>query len=242
MKSFFLTAAVCIPLFACTVRQDITLQVGAAGSARLEADLHPVFMAYFADLSAGFDSSFDPEHPRYFNLDAIREGFRRNPELQLASAETPQPGRLVLDFRMKDISAAIKNENEAARNIISRSRDAKGETFAIRLRKDNLASLLKVIPEADSPFAKMLLPPEGAALTEKEYIEHLAWSLEDYAQDGKIEDILRSSVIHLSIKTPGKILSQTGGRLRGEKEALFEISIPKLFTLENPVEFSVSYQ
>jgi hypothetical protein len=243
MKKNVFAAVVFILLFsACTVRQDITLLVGGAGSARLEAQLHPVFMAYHTDLASGFDSSFDPQHPRYFNLDAIKEGFRRNPELQLGSAETPQPGSLVLNFRIRDISGAIKNESKAAQNIISRSRDAKGETLAIRLYKDNLASLLRIIPEADSPLAKMLLPPEGSAIREDEYIEHLAWALEDYAKDEKIEDILRSSAIQLSIKTPGKIVSQTGGKLKSEKEVLFEISIPGLFTLEKPIEFSVTYQ
>jgi hypothetical protein len=88
----------------------------------------------------------------------------------------------------------------------------------------------------------MLLPPEGAAISENEYIEHLAWALEDYAKGEKIGDILRSSAIRLSIKTPAKIVSQTGGTPKGEQEVLFEIPIPRLFTLETPLEFSVTYR
>lgn len=227
---------------ACTVRQDITLLAGAEGAARLEAELHPVFMAYYTDLASGFDSSFDPANPRYFNMEAIAAGFQRNTELRLNSADSPRPGRLVLDFHIRDISAAIRNETKAAQNIISRSREAGGETLSIRLNRDNLASLLRVIPEADSALAKMLLPPENAAISENEYIDHLAWALEDYAKGEKIEDILKSSVMNLLIKTPGKIVSQTGGKLRNEREVSFEISIPRLLTLEKPVEFSVRYQ
>jgi hypothetical protein len=226
---------------ACAVRQDITLLAGGAGSARLEAELHPVFMAYYADLASGFDSSFNPANPRYFNMEAIEAGFRRNAELRLDSAQSPQAGKLVLDFYIRDISAAVKNETRAARNIISRSKTAGGETLGISLNRDNLSSLLKVIPEADSPLAKMLLPPAGAAISENEYREHLAWALEDYAKSEKIENILGSSAIRFSIKTPGKIVSQTGGKLRGEREVFFEISILRLFTLEKPLEFSVTY-
>jgi hypothetical protein len=224
---------------ACTVHQDITLQLAGSGAARLEAQLHPVFMEYYKELASGFSSSFDPARPQFFNTEAIREGFRRNAELELGSLQTPQPGKLDLDFRIRDISAAIKNENAAAQNIINRTQNGNRETLSIRLNKNNLASLLKIIPEMDSPVAKMLLPPEGAS--EEEYLEHLAWALEDYAKNEKIEDILRASKIYLSIKTPRKILSQTGGKLKNENEAAFEISVPGLFTLEKNFDFSVTY-
>ncbi|MDR1626862.1 MAG: hypothetical protein LBT33_10020 [Spirochaetia bacterium] len=240
-KAAFIALVSSLLFDACAVRQDITLLAGAAGSARLEAELHPVFMAYYRDLASGFDSSFDPANPRYFNMEAIEAGFRRNAELRLDSARAPQAGKLVLDFHIRDISAAVKNETKTAQGIISRESGSGGQTLSIRLNRDNLSSLLKVIPEADSPLAKMLLPPEGAAISENEYIEHLAWALEDYAKDEKIEDILRSSAIRFSIKTPGKIVSHTGGKLKSEREILFEIPIPRLFTLEKPLGFSVTY-
>ncbi|MDR1933432.1 MAG: hypothetical protein LBQ57_11510 [Spirochaetales bacterium] len=224
---------------ACTVRQDITLQAGGAGTASLEAELHPVFMEYYADLASGFSSSFDPEQPRFFNAAAIREAFHRNAALRLDSLQTPSPGKLVLRFHITDISGAIKNEDKAAQNIISRTQNGNRETLAIRLSRSNLASLLKIIPEMDSPVAKMLLPPEGA--TEEDYAEHLAWALEDYAKNEKIEDILKASAIYLSIRTPRKILSQTGGSLKNENEAGFRISLPGLFTLEKALEYSVTY-
>jgi hypothetical protein len=238
-SAFFAVVIVTLIFGACTVHQDITLQVAGSGAARLEAEMHPVFMEYYRELASGFSSSFDPARPQYFDTAAIREGFQRNAELQLGSVQTPRPEKLVLDFHIKDISAAIKNENAAARNIISRTQNGNRETLSIQLNRNNLASLLKIIPEMDSPMAKMLLPPAGAG--EEEYLEHLAWALEDYAKNEKIEDILRASKIYLSIKTPRRILSQTGGKLKNENEAGFEISVPGLFTLEKNIEFSVTY-
>jgi hypothetical protein len=242
MKNAVGAAAAVILLWgACAVRQDISLQAGGAGTARLEVELHPVFMAYYKDLASGFSSSFDPAHPRFFNEEAIRAGFLRNAELELVSFKAEESGRLSLDFRVKDITGAIKNENRAAGDIISRAVAGGRQTLAIRLDRENLASLLKVIPEMDTPFAKMLLPPEGARISEEEYREHLAWALEDYAADANIEEILRNSLIHLLVRTPGKILSQTGGRLKSGREVVFEIPVLRLFTLEKRLEFSVTY-
>jgi hypothetical protein len=212
-----------------------------SGSASLSVELHPVFMEYYKDLASGFSSSFDPAHPRFFNLDDIKNGFSRNPDLQILSAETPEPGRLNLEFRIRDISGAIKNQDPRMPNIISRSKTGNRETLRIYLDRNNLSSLLKLIPETQSPIAQMLLPPENSWISEEEYLDHLAWALEDYAKNEKIEDILRSAGLELTIKAPGKILSQTGGTLKNESEALFQVPVLRLFTLQKPVDFSITY-
>jgi hypothetical protein len=87
----------------------------------------------------------------------------------------------------------------------------------------------------------MLLPPETGELSEQEYLEHLAWALEDYAVDEDITKVLKNSTIHLVVRTPRKILSQAGGGLKSEREVLFEIPVLRLFTLEKRLEFSVTY-
>jgi hypothetical protein len=97
------------------------------------------------------------------------------------------------------------------------------------------------MPEAESPLGKMLLPPAGSSLSEDEYLEHLAWALEDYAKNENIRTILRSASVRLTVKTPGKILSQSGGTLRGDSEAVFEVPLVRLFTLQKPVDYSVTY-
>ena len=243
MKRIFICACVFyIAVFSsCSVQQNITLQIDGAGSSQISAELHPVFMKYYNDLASGFISSFDPANPKYFDLDGIRDGFRRNPELQIAALETPQPGRLNINFKIKNISEAIKNQDPQIQNVISRSKSGSKETLRIYVDKKNLASILRMIPQAESPAVKMLLPSEEISISEEEYCEHLAWALEDYAANEKIEDVLKSSAVNLTIKTPRKILSQTGGKLKSETEVIFTVSVLRLFTLEKPVEFSVSY-
>jgi hypothetical protein len=239
--ALFAAAFFTVFLGACAVQQNISLRMEGSGSATLSVELHPVFMEYYKDLASGFSSSFDPAHPRFFDLDSIKNGFSRNPELQLLSAETPEPGRLNLEFRIRDISGAIKNQDPGMPNIISREKTGNTETLRIYLDRNNLSSLLKLIPEAESPAVKILLPPENSGISEEEYLDHLAWALEDYAKNEKIEDILRAAGVHLTIKTPGKILSQTGGTLKNDSEVLFQVPILRLFTLQKPVDFSISY-
>ncbi|MCL1817487.1 MAG: hypothetical protein FWG35_01060 [Spirochaetaceae bacterium] len=229
----FAAAALVLACASCAARQEITLSAGGGGTARLEAALHPAFMRYYTDLAAGFSAS---PPPGFFNQEAIREGFRRNSELDLTKMTVTEKGKLTLEFRIKDISAALKNENPAAGNIVRRASSGGRETLSIRLDRGNLASLLAVIPEMDTPAAKMLLPP--AAMGEEEYREHLAWALEDYAKD---QDVLGGAVIDLVLRTPSKIIAQTGGVLKGEREVSLAIPLPRLFTLEKPIELSVTY-
>ncbi|MDR2588986.1 MAG: hypothetical protein LBC67_06120 [Spirochaetales bacterium] len=233
----------CCALFfvSCSARQAITLQAGGAGTARLSVQLHPVFMAYYADLASGFSSDFDSSRPRFFNPAAIREALAKNGALKIVSLDSPSPGSLELEVRIQDISLAIRNQNPAARSVLSRTQNGERETLRIYLDKNNFASLLALVPEADSPAAKMLLPPPGSSVTEDEYIEHLAWALEDYAKGEDIKNIVRSAVVELSVKTPGKIISQTGGTVRGESEVVFKLPVTRLFTLTSPVQYSVSY-
>ena len=236
MKNILAAATFIFAIDSCNARQEISLEAGGGGIARLEVALHPVFMSYYTDLAAGFSASVPPG---FFNVDAIREGFRRNKELELVNLANTGKGKLTLDFRIKDIAAAIKNENPAALSIIRRSVAQGRETLLIWLDKGNLASLLAVVPEMDAPAVKMLLPP--AAMSEKEYGEHLAWALEDYSKDGKILDVLGSAVIDIVLRTPSKIIAQTGGVQKGEKELRFAIPVLRLLTLEKPIEFSVTY-
>ena len=232
----FAAAALVLVCASCAARQEITLSAGGGGTARLEVALDPVFMKYYTDLAAGFSA---PVPPGFFNQEAIREGFRRNNELDLGKMTVTEKGKLTLEFRIKDISAALKNENPAAQSIVRRASSGGRETLSIRLDRGNLASLLAVIPEMDTPAAKMLLPP--AAMSEEDYREHLAWALEDYAENGKIQGILGNAVVDLVLRTPSKIIAQTGGVRKGDREISLAIPLPRLFTLQKPVEFSVTY-
>jgi hypothetical protein len=225
----------------CSVRQEVSLQIGGSGSSRLSVELHPVFTKYYSDLASGFSSSFNPKNPVYFNLDGIRENFASNPGLQLVSLNSPEPHKLELQFRFPDIRAAIQTGDPQIQKVISLSRDGDREILKIYLDRENLDSVLKMTSDGDSPPIKMLLPPEKKAISAEEYLDHLVWALEEYAGDENIETILRSAAVSLTIRVQGKIVSQKGGVLKGDSEAAFTLPLLKLLTLETPVEFSLTY-
>lgn len=239
---YVFAAAAALFIVSCSARQDVTLRTGGSGTSTLSVELHPVFTGYYNDLASGFSASYDPADPRFFDLAGIREGFARNPGLELVSARTPEPHRLELEFRFRDFAETVRSQDPRVRDVISLTRSGGTETLRIYLERQNLASILTLTPEGDSAMAKMLLPPQDREVSEEEYLEHLAWALEDYARGEDIERILRSSAINLNIKVQGRIISQTGGTIRGESEATFSIPILRLFTLKKPEEFTLSYR
>jgi hypothetical protein len=229
-------------ILSCAVRQDVSLRIDGSGTSSLSVELHPVFVKYYADLTSGFSASFDPNNPRIFNIDSIREHFAENPGLELISLAAPEPHRLRMEFRFRDFTETIRSRNPQVANVISMRRQGNRETIRVFLDRKNLASVLQMTPDGNSPLAKMLLPPEGDAISEEEYLDHLAWAMEDYAAGENIETVLRSAAIGLSIRVQGRITAQTGGTLRGDSEVTFQLPLLRLFTLEKPVEYSITYE
>lgn len=241
-------AVICISVLAatlvlsCGVRQEVALKIDGSGTSSLSVDLHPVFVKYYADLASGFSASFDPKNPRIFDIDAIRNHFAGGRGLQLVSAEVPEPYSLRLEFRFRDFSDTIRNQDPRVANVISIKREGTRETIRIFLDRKNIASVLQLTPDGNSPLAKMLLPPGGREISEDEYLDHLSWAMEDYTAGENIETVLRSAAIELSIRVQGKITAQTGGTLQSGSEVTFNLPMLRMFTLEKPVEYSVTYE
>lgn len=243
-RRFFPLAAAAAALLlsaSCQVRQDVTLQIGGAGSSRILVELHPVFTRYYSDLASGFLPSFDPRNPVYFDAPGIGKNLSANPDLEVLWIRTPAPHKLDMEIRFRDIGRAIRGGDPEIRDIMSLRREGKRETLAIHLDRSNLSSILRVLsPDKASPL-KALLPPAGRPLSETEYLEHLSWALEDYAGPGEIADVLRSSAVTLRVRVPGKIAALDGGVPSGDSEALFVVPVLRLLTLETPVDLSLTY-
>jgi len=229
-------------LASCSIKQELLLDTDGSGTSTLEVDLKPLFMKYYEDLAAGFSQSYDPKNPRVFDTDAIRRSFEANPGMELVSVATPEPHRLRLAFRFKDVSTMVRSQDQRVRDMISVKRKDGSETIRIYLDAKNLPGLLRIAPNGESRVAKMLLPPEGKALTEEEYLDHLAWALEDYAGDEDVKAILKRASVDLGVKVKGRIVDQTGGRLHGDSEVRFSIPLLGLFTLKTPLEYSLTYR
>ena len=238
---------VLFPLFlfllaSCSIRQELLLNLDGSGTSTLDVELKPLFMNYYADLASGLSQSFDPKNPRIFDIEATRRNFAGQSGLELLSVQTPDPRSLQLAFRFKDVSSMVKSQDQRVRDVVSVTRNGNRETLRLYLDGKNVASLLKLTPNGESRVSKMLLPPEGKALSEEEYLDHLAWALEDYAGTEDVKTILRSASVDLGIKVKGRIVEQSGGKLRGESEVRFSIPLIRLFTLKTPLEYLLTYE
>ncbi len=238
---FAAAAAAVLLLVSCSTRQDVVLKIGGSGTSRVVVELHPVFTRYYSDLASGFSPSHDPGKPVYFDTEGIRENLAANPGLEVVSLETPVPERLEIELRFRDIGTAIGGGDPKIRDVVVFRRGEGRDTLTIHLDRTNLSSILKVAaPDNASPL-KTLLPPEGRPLTEEEYLDHLAWALEDYAENGDIGTILRSSAVNLRVQVQGRITALSGGTRRSESEAVFVLPLLRILTLGTPIDLSLTY-
>lgn len=111
-RRFFPLAAAAAALLlsaSCQVRQDVTLQIGGAGSSRILVELHPVFTRYYSDLASGFLPSFDPRNPVYFDAPGIGKTCRRTRTWKSCGSEP----RLPINWTWKYASAISEGPSGA---------------------------------------------------------------------------------------------------------------------------------
>lgn len=255
----FATTALAAVLFlaaACSASQEISLDIDGGGGGELEIRLHPMFVSYYRDLVLSFAASA-PEDVPIFDLQSIEAGFAAGEHVTLVDAEVDDPGtlRLVLSFDdvgrvMEEGAFAPGTAGDAPRepvlgngsaSLFSYSREDAVGRLQITLDRRVVEAALAMAPIGDMGSVGLLLPPEGGEMSADEYADYVAWALEEYAGDGDALSAVNESRIRLDVRVPGTVVSVRGGE-QTERGARFEISIPELLTLAEPVAYEIAFR
>jgi hypothetical protein len=227
----------------CATVQELELRDDGSGEGELVVELRPLFVDYYRDLALSFGAE-DESQLRVFDLEAIRAGFARRPNVVLTDSAVDDEGRLRLGFSFDDIATIMQpttGDPEAFVNPVSYAASGETRTLSISLDRSIIAMALEIAPIADMGSVGLLLPPEGGDMTADEYAEYVAWALEDYAVADDPVEVIKMSTIELQVHVPGTVLSVDGGT-QTETGASFRISIPKLLTLTEPVSYRLTYR
>ncbi|TVR32770.1 MAG: hypothetical protein EA404_06645 [Spirochaetaceae bacterium] len=229
-------AAVVLLLSACSVRQEVTLSRSGAGEATVNVELHRVLIEYLADLSGFAGASME-----IFDLQALEARFAQEPGLELLSATAPSAGELRLRLRFADIARVFDAQQGAVREVFSFAEDGDQRRLQIRLTPHSVRALMGFSPASDSMLADILLPPVDQPMREADYVDYLAWALEEYQRETPIASVIRSATIRVVIEPEGTIVSQRGGRTEGNR-VIFEIPVVRLLTVRNTLEYSLTFR
>ncbi|TVQ38699.1 MAG: hypothetical protein EA384_08180 [Spirochaetaceae bacterium] len=229
-------ALIVVLLSACSVRQEMTLSRSGAGQATVSVELHRVLVEYLADLSGFTGGSM-----QIFDLAALEERFAAEPGVELLSATVPNAHQLRLRVRFADIARVFDAQSGVVREVFTFSEDGEQRRLQIRLTPHSVRALMGFSPASDSMLADILLPPVDQPMREADYVDYLAWALEEYQRQTPIATIIRNAAIRVEIEPEGRIVSQRGGRTEGNR-VIFEIPVVQLLTVRDALEYSLTFR
>jgi hypothetical protein len=220
----------------CTVREEMVLSAAGSGEAAVSVNMHPVLIAYFADLMAAMTGVEEPMP--IFNLDQLTASFEQRPGVRLLEAAEPERGSLRLRVAFDDVGELLAGQSDT--DALRFSRSGTRRTLRITLDREAVNRFLGFAPEESRTMADLLLPPPDGTMTIEEYREVLAWSLEEYAGSDEVLDALDRAMIEVAIRPEGNIVSQTGGEVRGNA-VVFRVPVMELLTLQGELVYSLSF-
>ncbi len=254
MKSLLRPALVLTGMFlllfsGCSARQDVELKADGSGSTTVRIDLHPIFVQYLRDLTAGLSADANGNS----GGEGSGEPFRIFDETKIAAAFARTGGATLQDFRRAapghiELTASFDNpadvlpapQQPGVPPVVEFSESGGVRTLSVNLNSRNVSSLYSLLGMQEQQ-TMITFGPQPDPLTEAEYLDMMVYALGTYAERSELERALQSQNLQIVVQVEGEILSAAGFTLQ---EGRAEATIPFLqpATLFEPLELSLRWR
>ena len=250
-------AALLFAASSCTVRTLIEVHDDASGRAQVTVVLHPVAVRYMSDIAISFRGS-DAQAVEPFDVEAIRLAFSARPGVELESIEAVGDNTLRLKASFEDVRNLLAppvgpppgapgtlGTPAGAGRIIAEpllfvaGRETRELTLRLTRSNFHRISSLFVLPE--SPLTVFLPYAKEDFLPKDEYLEVLAYALEDYLGLTSVEDFIEEAGVYATVKADSPVTGVSGGDM-SDCGAEFFIPLIDALTLEKDLWRSVRWQ
>ncbi len=243
------SAGVILLLFSgCSARQEVELKADGSGSTTVRIDLHPIFVQYLRDLTAGLSSegtgaqgSPEEESFKVFDELKIAAAFARTEGATLQDFRRTAPGHIKLSASFENPAEVLPSpEQEGVLPVIEFQEEGGIRSLSFSLNSENVSSLYSLLGLQEQQ-TMITFGPQPDPLSEPEYIDMMVYALGTYAERDELERALRSQNLHIVVQVEGQILSAQGFSVRdGRAEATIPFLRPA--TLEQPLEFGLRWR
>ncbi|MFO7850596.1 MAG: hypothetical protein R6V67_11605 [Spirochaetia bacterium] len=263
-----LSVAAFLLLSSCSSEQHLTLREDGSGEGRVVVDLHPMFIQYLKDVSAGFiEGDMDDGRFSAFDIDEIAATMEELEGISLVSALVEEEGVLDLAFVFSDPEAMLFFEadvpGETGESTGTRgdgsseeAREASAEsdspqlvefssrederTLEVRINSDNFSRFFPLIGVQEQETL-MTFGPQPDPYTESEYIEMMQYALGDYEDAETIRRVLSRRESKLTVEVDGEI-TDLKGFTRDGNTAKATIPFLRAATLSEPLELAITWR
>jgi len=224
-------------LAGCSVQQHVRMESAVRAETDMEIILAEELHAYLLDLSGVL--GVDPEEASPFDLEQLALLLEEEPGLVLLDAELPSTDRLTMELSAEDIERVLTEGPHRVEDLIAVESRQNEHTLTIELDRTRMQQITSLSPVEEQSAIEYLLPPER--MNEDEYVEYLAWAMEEYESETPIEDVIRDARIQVRVEVPGELLSVSGGDADGNTAVFYE-RVVTLLTVREPTRWSVTWR
>ena len=220
----------------CTVRQEVTLRADGSGVARVDVEVKEFFASYLMDLAEFTGTEVDRE-VGLFDPQELREAIGAKDGVEVLEVERVSPVHLRMLIGFDSIEELMSSEQMLSETgILTLHRSGQRWEFRLHFDKQNFTQISALFPMVDQTLLQMFGPQEDFSISENEYLEMMSFALGEQGPPA-----IKESVIEAEVLVPGRIIAQSGGELEGSR-VKFAIPLIKILLLEEPLDYSITYQ
>ncbi len=230
-----LTLAAALFSVSCSSEQQIQVQGDGSGSGSLRIDLHPMFVQYLKDVSAGFiEGDMEAMEFSAFDLREIAATMRDLDGISLVSAQTEGEGGLELSYVFSDPEAILQPIEFSSRGNL--------RTLRVLITAENFEQLFPLVGMEEQDTL-MTFGPQPDPYSEEEYVEMMEYALGDYEDAATIRRVLERRRSELNVSVDGPITEARGFILNDDgRSARATIPYLRAATLREPLDLSLSWR
>jgi hypothetical protein len=223
---FLLSASL---LLSCSVRGDLVLTEKDSGSLEMDFSLAPFFGQFFTDL---VDDNLLIEDTKF--------SFSENETItdyEVTKEENSYHGKIYFDS-LEKLTALENGEKQSV--FVEEKKDGE-TTLNLTLSRENWNQLSSLVPFLSDPTVAMFGPEASMGLSEAEFREMITYPFEGYASSTEeAAKAFDNSLVEFTLTVPGRITSQKGGEVAGNR-VTFPIPLIRILMLDQTLTYSVSY-
>ncbi len=224
----------------CAMKQEVFVDKNGAGSVDFEINLASYFTEVAVQLSDLVPSGNQDtiKEGQFFNLKKIEDDFAKRSSVTLTSLESPRPESLKGTFTFSDINDAVTDAGKTKNpGIFTFASDSGVSILTVSLNCDTIEQLLNENPSLNNPLMENFGPLANKDLSETDYLDMMEYMLGEESRQGIID-----SVVDITVRVKGKIVSQTGGEKLSSDSVRFRIPLIKILVLNKPLNYEVKFK
>jgi hypothetical protein len=222
---------------ACSVRQDIDVRADGSGTVSVRVDLAPAFAAWLASMASEAKTLGLNQGESLFDEASVKRGAAEFAGTTVSRFASPSRERMEMTLAIADLGAlGAATGGAGAQPLLTLRGTGSRRSLSIRLDAATFARIRPLLPGMDNALVDVLGPQEKDPYTAGEYDEVLSFTIDPQAPAW-----VASSRVAVTVRVPGRVVTQQGGRVEGNA-VVFQIPLRDILLLREPMLFAVEWE